>query len=279
MVDYKIWCTYHDKELLNKYNLKETDNFKLYYTKDLYIDGFSLNYVQYFLNEYVTQYYVWKNNIKSDLVGFCHYRRNINKYINNDILNHIYEYSQYKTFITIPINEIIINHHNYKTNLYSIKLDNDLFGMNLHYDLLLSYIKESYSNYIYERAIQLLNANYSRQNLGELYICKWNIFCLLIEFVNGYIKYMFNNLLNIPVKELHKYSYDEYNQLAKYLNDRNFGLRKDFIETLNINSDKLEFAGYPRSIGFIIESIIGIFWNLFINGDSYCNIENDEPIY
>ena len=33
MIDYKIWCTYHDKNLIDKYDLKETENFKLYYTK------------------------------------------------------------------------------------------------------------------------------------------------------------------------------------------------------------------------------------------------------
>ena len=113
MIDYKIWCTYHDKNLIDKYDLKETENFKLYYTKGELKNEISLNYIQEFLNEWVTQYYVWKNNIKSDIVGFCHYRRNILPYINEDILNHILNYSQYRTFIKIQLLNIIKDNYTY----------------------------------------------------------------------------------------------------------------------------------------------------------------------
>ena len=65
-MDYMIWCTYHDKKLIDEYQLKETSNFKLFYTKDN-LDGYSLNYVQKYLCEWVTQYYVWKNNLKENM--------------------------------------------------------------------------------------------------------------------------------------------------------------------------------------------------------------------
>jgi len=274
MIDYKIWCTYHDKKLIEEYNLRELNNFKLFYTKENFENNvISLNYVQEFLNEWVTQYYVWKNNIKSDLVGFCHYRRNIYQYINDDLLNHVYNYSQYKTFITAPVNIVIKGNYLYDCNDYSILMDYKFFGLELHYDLILNYIKENYSSYIYERTIKVFNSVYSRQNYGEIYICKWNIFCELMKFIDEYIKYLFNKLCNLPIKELYEYTYEEYDNLSHYLNNENFRLRKEYIDKIfnlnTVDTSKFQFAGYPRSIAFMIEYIIGIFWNIFINGNNY----------
>lgn len=278
MIDYKIWCTYHDKNLIDKYDLKETENFKLYYTKGELKNEISLNYIQEFLNEWVTQYYVWKNNIKSDIVGFCHYRRNILPYINEDILNHILNYSQYRTFITIPLSNIIKDNYSYNCNDSSILLDQKLFGLNLHYDLFINYVKENYSQYIYNRSLEVLNCNYARQNFGEIFVCKWNIFNDLMIFVEGYLKFLFNKLLNLPIKELHEYTHEEYNDLSYYLNNENFRLRSEFLNNLrkeNIIIENIQFAGYPRCLAFIIESLIGSFWNIFINGNSYNNIITD----
>lgn len=274
-LNYTIWCTYHDKELIDKYNLKETTHFKLYYTKDDFKDQISLNYVQNFLNEYTTQYYVWKNNLKTDLIGFCHYRRNILPYINNDVLYHIMNYSQYKTFITIPMHQLFKNNYSYNFNETTILLDYKLFGLELHYDLILDYLKENYSSYVYNRSIELLNSSYARQNFGEIYICKWDVFNKLMLFVDGYVKYLFTKLCNLPKKELYEYSYDEYDKLCYYLNNENFYIRSKFIDELqknNIVIENLQFAGYPRCIGFIIESLIGSFWNIFMNGNSYNNV-------
>jgi hypothetical protein len=38
----------------------------------------NINELNRFLSEYVGMWYVWKNNLKSKYVGFCHYRRMIN---------------------------------------------------------------------------------------------------------------------------------------------------------------------------------------------------------
>ena len=46
MIDYKIWCTYHEERLKEEYNLKETNNFKLFYTK-ANLKGYSINFAQY----------------------------------------------------------------------------------------------------------------------------------------------------------------------------------------------------------------------------------------
>ena len=272
-IEYKIYCTYHDKKLIDEYQLKETSNFKLFYTKDN-LDGYSLNYVQKYLCEWVTQYYVWKNNLKEDIIGFCHYRRNIMNAINNDLLEHVINYSQYKTFMPIPINQLIKNNYSYDFNNCSILLDYKLFGLELHYDLILDYVKENYPSYIVKRTNEVLNSSSVSQNFCELYICKWDVFNNLMVFVDGYIKYLFVKLCNLQKKELYNYTYDEYDQLSFYLNNENYNKRTKFIDELkaqNIVIENIQFAGYPRCLAFIIESIIGLYFNIFMNNNNLNN--------
>lgn len=270
-IEYKIYCTYHDKKLINEYQLKETSNFKLFYTKDN-LDGYSLNYVQKYLCEWVTQYYVWKNNLKEDIIGFCHYRRNIMNAINNDLLEHVINYSQYKTFMPIPINQLIKNNYSYDFDNCSILLDYKLFGLELHYDLILDYVKENYSPYIVKRTNEVLNSSSVSQNFCELYICKWDVFNNLMIFVDGYIKYLFIKLCNLQKKELYNYTYDEYDQLSFYLNNENYNKKTKFLDELkaqNIVIENIQFAGYPRCLAFIIESIIGLYFNIFMNANNF----------
>lgn len=74
MNDYKIWISYHKDEQLEKYGLKEDETHKLFAIhKDA--DGNNINYLNPVYSEMVTMWYVWKNAIKSDFVGFNHYRR------------------------------------------------------------------------------------------------------------------------------------------------------------------------------------------------------------
>ena len=74
--DYKIYVSYHDDELVRKHGLHEDAHHVLYAThKD--IDGKNINYMNPVYSEMVTMWYVWKNNKKSEYVGFEHYRRHL----------------------------------------------------------------------------------------------------------------------------------------------------------------------------------------------------------
>lgn len=73
-VKCRVWVTYHRDDLIKEYNLKDDDTFKLFpaHKKP---NGDNINYLNPVYSEIVTLYYVWKNKIKSDYVGFNHYRR------------------------------------------------------------------------------------------------------------------------------------------------------------------------------------------------------------
>ena len=72
-----IWITYHKDELVREYGLKEDEMHKLFAVHKS-IDGDNINYLNPVYSELVTIYYVWKNQIRSDYVGFNHYRRTFN---------------------------------------------------------------------------------------------------------------------------------------------------------------------------------------------------------
>lgn len=245
-MNYKIYCTYHNKKLVDEYNLKETNNFKLFYTKDN-LEGYSLNHLQLYLNEFVTQYYIWKNNIKSDYVGFCHYRRiiNINEHILEDLQKNNIYLAQY-----------------WSLSYTSIKEEWLLDGLNIHVDLVKEYLKtnEKYVKYL-ENFDYIMN-NQNCINFGELYICKWEIFDKLMNFIEGYIQFLFYKLFNIEYKELYEYTLEEYQILIKYLNDTNLNLHKEEHIKRGDYSRNLTFFGGDRALGFAIEMTEALFWEL-----------------
>ena len=77
MIDekYIIYCVYHNEDLVQKYNLVESEHYKLYYTKNNDIN--SLNHLQDYFCEFVAMFYVYKNNLQNNYnhIGFEHYRR------------------------------------------------------------------------------------------------------------------------------------------------------------------------------------------------------------
>ena len=75
MKDLIIWQTYHDDAQIEQYHLHETDTIRIFKGNNLSVEGENINHLNKFYSELVTLYWVWKNNVRSKMVGFCHYRR------------------------------------------------------------------------------------------------------------------------------------------------------------------------------------------------------------
>ncbi len=74
--EYRIWVSYHKDELIEKYGLSEDEHHTLFATH-MDVAGKNINHMNPVYSEMVTMWYVWKNNLKSDYVGFEHYRRHL----------------------------------------------------------------------------------------------------------------------------------------------------------------------------------------------------------
>ena len=70
-----IWITYHEDSQINDYQLKEDGIFHLFKCNNLSVEGKNINHLNPFYSELTTLYWVWSNQKRSDLIGFCHYRR------------------------------------------------------------------------------------------------------------------------------------------------------------------------------------------------------------
>ena len=81
MKDLTIWITYHDDSQIADYKLAEDDVFRLFKGNDLQVKGDNINHLNPFYSEIVTMYWVWTNNVRSERVGFCHYRRKFQQMI------------------------------------------------------------------------------------------------------------------------------------------------------------------------------------------------------
>lgn len=75
MKDLRIWITYHDDNQIDEFELKEDETFHLFKGNDLTVEGENINYLNRFYSELTTLYWVWKNKVRSKMIGFCHYRR------------------------------------------------------------------------------------------------------------------------------------------------------------------------------------------------------------
>lgn len=76
-IDYQIWVSYHKDELKDQFGLQEDEHHKLFATHKP-CEKENINHLNPVYSEMVTMWYVWKNQLKSEYVGFEHYRRHLN---------------------------------------------------------------------------------------------------------------------------------------------------------------------------------------------------------
>jgi hypothetical protein len=171
-----IWCSYHNDELINVYNLDYIPNYiKLFNTNNLLLSNDNINYLNPHLNEICTMYYVWKNQIYSKYVGFCHYRRFF-----SDLGKH--------SIIKCGIHCLVFIRINLKS--YCPEFD---FKLKKLFEYLCNTNKFN---------INKLNDYFNNDKLIDLpwklsYICEWDKFNEACELYFGFLDTLFTNFKDI----------------------------------------------------------------------------------
>lgn len=172
MINYTIWCTYHDKKILNEYNLNESDHFKLYWNDNRTLKEENINYLHDYIGEMTTYYYVWKNQIKSDYVGFCQYRRHFT-YINFDELIN----KKILSLCNCPVQDTI-----YTNCCGKDKIINDFYLLSF-----INYIYNKYGINVYDNIFVQKN---HKIGYHSAFIYQWDIFNEVCDFIFGFLDYL-----------------------------------------------------------------------------------------
>lgn len=249
----KLYTIYHENKLYDEYNLFETDIIKPINIKNL-IKDYDDPLIKYNkqLSEFATMYYIWKNNIKSDYIGFQHYRR---AFINYDI-------KKLKEGNTLVRHKWIV--YNFFTNRDEPNLNYrlNLTDSYLYYTIRFKeFIYTNYDKYYYNRLNRILFDNdfdkfkcvYGR----EMYITNWNVFSKIVKCIYNFLEYLFGKNL-------------------KYFNE--FDLFQKFDQQLvfnnidnNISLAKNVFKRDKRYIACYIENLISICIQLFSKNVNVCD--------
>lgn len=233
--NYTLWCTYHNNNIPKEYNLYETDNFKLFNDDDYSLTEDNINYLHDYLGDIVTYYYIWKNNKKSDIIGFCQYKRHFVD-INYDIINKCGYYNYYGTFM----NKSLYHEMNYLMSDYYI-------------NCFLTYMYEKYN-------VNLINVMNKHHYMSwhNIYFFNWETFCDIFDFMFGFFEYL---LPNKGWKNIDNLKFICKINMLKHEND--------FL-TRN-NYDAIPY--WDRFLSVITEDLIGIYLAQMY-GDNIINSEN-----
>ena len=234
--EYDIRDYYSDEYNITSYNNSNTYN------------GICINELNMYYGELCTMYYVWKNNLKSDIVGFDQYAKQWN-YIDFENINknkiQVYLYWIHNQDKTI-INEK--NHHDLGEFLYSIML----------------YIKFYYPQYDNKLDYILFNCNEIRNHIN-IFICKWELFEQICSIVFGFLEHIMPNN-----KWLNKDAINEYYKFNFKVNT----LYKCPKDSLNII-----LYGDPRSFTCYLEVIFGSIYNIIAESFESGNIVQSYVLY
>lgn len=237
-----IWQVYHDECVKDQLLESKKPYYKSFYTKENTLNGKNLNHLQQYLNEFVCQYYVYRNDIKSDIVGFCQYSKFFDDTMTEELNQNLYIEDPLK------VNPEIFNIDN---------LDNTVIGTIqynckpiLQYDNCWTFLYRSLSIYIETHYPQWLekfkNFDWKDESIRfETFICTWDNFCNYMKFILGFFKFIGINFITLTEDDINQVI--EHYQIEYYM----------------------ECSWYKdqphRRIAFIIEILGAIYWSLTDN--------------
>lgn len=192
-----IWRCYHDDSHIQKYNLTEDEHTFLFHSKNDGYTGTNINYLNQFFCEGVCVLYPYLNNLKSDLIGFQHYRRAFN-YKNGALMLDDIRAGKYQYFFS--------HIQMYSTLEFRIGYHCDTWrmvecGM---FDDILEYIQQEYPYLLNQppRTNDMINFT--------MFVSTWEKYIELAKFLYGYITFIDNK---------YKLDMDEY-KWARHLEDK-----------------------------------------------------------
>lgn len=181
MKNLKIWVIGTDDFKLNK----DPKIYQKFITNWEY-EGESINSLNRIFSEYVGMYYVWKNQIKSDYVGFCHYRRLIDNYLcKPNTFQYYYHY--YPMFLHDHFRESINTEIPYIYYFFG-RIGTPKFVI----DDCIEWLKTQ-KILSYSRILELINPKLILDIAfvgREIYLTDWNLFNKLMEFLDNYIQFI-----------------------------------------------------------------------------------------
>lgn len=232
--DITIYCMYHNDNILKEFNIKELPSYyKLFNVNYLNIPGDSINYLNRYLCELCGYYYIWKNNIYSPYVGFCHYRR---LYLSLGLDN----LEKYGVHYYMPMNKniedlSIINYNNNFTKLYNYLCSLNKFNNDQLYNII-------YNN-------EPINGPWKLSS-----IFKWEHFIDICNIMFGFLEYIEPEYRNVNIHNSRKiaWEFEAYFLIIVGLYFNNIKIEPTFLnKIILVNSNDLNINNINNIIKFV----------------------------
>ena len=241
------------------------DLYKCRYVTTEDIEGENINHLSRFVNEFVCQWYVYKNNIKSDYVAFCHYRRQ--KSITDILFPQIKNgYIQY--FYALYLKN---SHLNMRKKLPF--MTRNIYMPQFMMDDIIEYL---YSQKIIpidkiEKFCSPLPDKPLVFPCREIYACNWENFCNMMEFICGYYEFICEKYhlktredwvehIKNNVIEYHKsFGRNVVNTYFPYSVHMIYQRKEDYLRIFDEDGGLNSFCNNWRVYAYVIEDLIGLY--------------------
>lgn len=248
-------------------NKKTTSRYGgLYYNKFITKGNYerqNINEMNRFLSEYVAMWYVWKNNMYSDYIGFCHYRRmidipNIRFDKLKDSIQSFFQFEITKKYepSLIAGDFSFIKRLGYSFPTFMVDDCIEYINTQIYVskDDIKSYCNEPFETFIY----------YAK----EIYCCSWKTFCDLMAFINGYVEFIKKKYdiysYDTWVKHIHEKIIPYYKSIDLSTIEDNtmksiYQKREDFARIYDDDEGLNSFCNIWRAYSYFIEDLISIY--------------------
>jgi hypothetical protein len=241
------------------------DLYKCRYVTTEDIEGENINHLNRFVNEFVCQWYVYKNNIKSDYVSFCHYRRqhSITKIVFPELKKGRIQYF-YRFFIPKHETDMSTEFPFFYRNKYMPPFMLEDLGEYLKTQKLIP-IEDIKRHCTPAKGQQV--PFYNR----EAYACRWEEFCGMMEFVCGYYDFICKKY-NLNTREdwirhiseniigYHKsFGKEAVSRYSEYSLEMIYQRREDYLHIFDEDEGLNSFCNNWRLYAYMIEDLIGLY--------------------